>query len=309
VDTKQSKALWLGRYLFLIGWVKTVGSGSEKKDDRCKELKRYAESLAKSLNLNVDLETISGDASGISFARENVRQDVAIIQSEFVAKCFLFGYDFSVWFSNADSSKGSSSEVDIGLLAKVEEILRKQANELGLGAILEKCIAAAKDSAFSRESFGEFAGSDMLLEMTAKLDQLGPARVGTSTQSKQLFIVMRMTKDDPTLEDRLDAIGRTAISLGLTAYRVDQLETSGRITDSIVNALKSAQFVVVDLTHSRPNVYWEAGFTHGLGKIPIYIAETGTDLEFDIKDYPIIYYRNNKELAEGLGRRLRGQML
>ena len=64
--------------------------------------------------------------------------------------------------------------------------------------------------------------------------------------------------------------------------------------------------MIVDLTGSRPNVFYEAGYAQGLRKIPIYIAREGTRLEFDLKDYPIIFFRNMKELKDGLEKRLRG---
>jgi len=64
--------------------------------------------------------------------------------------------------------------------------------------------------------------------------------------------------------------------------------------------------VIVDLTHARPNVFFEAGYSHGLGKLPIYIARIGTTPEFDVKDYPIIFFSNLKTLKDQLEARIRG---
>jgi hypothetical protein len=119
---------------------------------------------------------------------------------------------------------------------------------------------------------------------------------------------MPILETDPALDDVVETITEVASSVGLAAYRVDQLDSSGRITDSIINGLKSAGHVVVDLTHARPNVYWEAGFCHGLGKLPVYIARKGTIPEFDVKDYPVIYYSNMKQLRQGLKKRLAKQL-
>jgi hypothetical protein len=52
-------------------------------------------------------------------------------------------------------------------------------------------------------------------------------------------------------------------------------------------------------------VYFEAGYAHGKGKVPIYLAREGTKLEFDLKDYPVIFFGNMKELKESLEKRLR----
>lgn len=119
-----------------------------------------------------------------------------------------------------------------------------------------------------------------------------------------VFIAMPMNPADPALDDVHDAVKEVALELGLTAERVDDPETNDRITDRILGSVEKAQFVVVDLSLSRPNVYYEAGYAHALGKIPIYIAREGTTIEFDLKDYPVIFFANIRELKAGLRRRL-----
>lgn len=121
-----------------------------------------------------------------------------------------------------------------------------------------------------------------------------------------VFIAMPMNPEDAALDDVLDAIKQVAVEHGLTAERVDDAATNERITDRILEALTKAEYVVADLTHGKPNVYYEAGYAHALGKIPIFIAREGTKLEFDIKDYPILQFRNMKGLRAALGQRLAG---
>jgi nucleoside 2-deoxyribosyltransferase len=102
----------------------------------------------------------------------------------------------------------------------------------------------------------------------------------------------------------LEAIKESASKCEIKAERVDEVETNDRITDRILESIVKAEFVIVDLTKERPNVFFEAGFAHGLGKIPIYLARHGTPIHFDLKDYPIIQFRNMKELKEKLAKRL-----
>lgn len=119
-----------------------------------------------------------------------------------------------------------------------------------------------------------------------------------------LFVVMPMRPDDPSLEDVRAAIDRAAVASGLTARRVDDVQSTTRITDTIIALLETAEFVIADLTHARPNVFFEAGYAQGIGKVPIYIARQGTELEFDLKDYPVIFFKSLKQLEEQLKRRL-----
>lgn len=123
-------------------------------------------------------------------------------------------------------------------------------------------------------------------------------------QEGYAFIVMAINPDNHELADVLDSIKTVAKQCGIDAERVDEIQTNERITDRILESIKKAEFVIVDLTHSRPNVFYEAGYAQGLNKTPIYIAKDGTHLEFDLKDYPVIFFKNMRGLKDDLEARL-----
>jgi hypothetical protein len=127
----------------------------------------------------------------------------------------------------------------------------------------------------------------------------------SEVQEGYVFIAMPMDPANPQLEDVHDAIKEACSRCGLIAERIDEAQSNERITDRILESILRAQYVVVDLTHARPNVFYEAGFAQGNGKTPIYIARSGTPSEFDLKDYPIIYFENLKQLKARLEERLR----
>lgn len=118
------------------------------------------------------------------------------------------------------------------------------------------------------------------------------------------FIAMAMDPQDPALEDVIDAIKEAAQECSIVAERIDDAATNERITDRVLAAIGEAEFVVVDLTHARPNVYYEAGYAQALGKTPIFVARIGTEVAFDLKDYPIIFYPNMRGLRISLAERL-----
>ena len=119
------------------------------------------------------------------------------------------------------------------------------------------------------------------------------------------FVAMPMNTDDQSLIDVLDAIKEAGKRCGVQAERVDDLQSNDRITDRVLESIRKAEFVIADLTNARPNVYFEAGYAHGRMKTPIYIARDGTQLEFDLKDYPVIFFKNLKQLKDELEKRLR----
>jgi nucleoside 2-deoxyribosyltransferase len=120
------------------------------------------------------------------------------------------------------------------------------------------------------------------------------------------FVAMAMHAQNPELDDVLDAIKESASRCGIQAERIDEPQSNERITDRVLESIRRAEYVVVDLTYSKPNVYYEAGYAQALGKTPIYVAKEGTLVEFDLKDYPIIFFTSLKQLKDSLEKRLRG---
>lgn len=140
----------------------------------------------------------------------------------------------------------------------------------------------------------------------AQTEQPKGAALSQEEKAGYVFIAMPMNPNDRSLEDVHDAIKEACRHCGLHAERVDEPQSNERITNRILESITRAQYVIVDLTHSRPNVFYEAGFAQGKGKTPIYIARSGTPSEFDLKDYPIIYFDNMRQLKSRLEDRLRG---
>ena len=130
-------------------------------------------------------------------------------------------------------------------------------------------------------------------------------KVEISVQQNYAFVAMPIDASKPQLEDVLDAIKEGAQRCGVQAERVDEVQSNERITDTILESIRKAEFVIVDLTDSRPNVYYEAGYAQGIGKTPVFVAQKGTELEFDLKDYPVIFFDSLRHLKDELEKRLR----
>jgi len=79
-----------------------------------------------------------------------------------------------------------------------------------------------------------------------------------------VFILMSMSETDPLIYDVHTTIKQTCTQFDLRAERADDIGHSGRITDKIIERIRAARILVADLSHERPNVYYELGFAHGL---------------------------------------------
>jgi len=111
------------------------------------------------------------------------------------------------------------------------------------------------------------------------------------------FIIMAISEES---EDTLNAIKETCSTYGVAAVRVDEIEHQDRISLKIIEKIKRSEFLIADLTKERPNVYYEIGYAHAIGKRPIFIRKEGTKIHFDIRDFKVITYGNHTELKKEL---------
>lgn len=81
---------------------------------------------------------------------------------------------------------------------------------------------------------------------------------------------------------------RATQQYGVDCIRVDEIQHSGKITDLILEHIATSEWLICDISTERPNVYYELGYAHGIKKEVILIAEAGSNIHFDIKDYNVI---------------------
>jgi len=78
---------------------------------------------------------------------------------------------------------------------------------------------------------------------------------------------------------------------GYHCIRVDEKSFHGQVIDEIQRSIVESDVIVAEMTDKNPNVYYEVGYAHGLGKHPILITKQANTLPFDLRGYKHILYK------------------
>jgi hypothetical protein len=85
---------------------------------------------------------------------------------------------------------------------------------------------------------------------------------------------------------------------GAYAERVDEQIFDESILERVYNQIAKADIIIADMTGRNPNVFYEVGYAHALGKLVILLTQNTDDIPFDLKHYPHIVY--GEEIADKL---------
>jgi hypothetical protein len=127
------------------------------------------------------------------------------------------------------------------------------------------------------------------------------------TSAKNMcFILMPF---GPSWSERIyDIIREIVRDCGLITKRADDLYGSRPIMEDIWASLNEAGIILAECTGANPNVFYELGIAHTVGKKVIIATQDTIDMPFDIRQLRIIKYEDNRDgyrkLREGLTRNI-----
>jgi hypothetical protein len=160
---------------------------------------------------------------------------------------------------------------------------------LVLPQLAETAVSFFKDSASKSPNVRELAVNPVF------------AGRGFPVQEDLVFVLMPFTLGwSSRVWKRIQDICRR---LGLRAKRADDLLGS-EIMEDIWQGICEAHVVIADITGRNPNVYYELGLAHTLGKRFILMTQDVTDVPFDLKRFRCVVYEDNVEGFEELSNSL-----
>jgi AbiJ N-terminal domain 5 len=104
------------------------------------------------------------------------------------------------------------------------------------------------------------------------------------------------------------AIGGACKANALRCLRADDIWDEPTIIQDIFNLIFRAQVIVVDFSGRNPNVMYETGIAHTLGKHVVPITQSLDDVPFDMRHHRTLKYLPNAEGLAMLGQALIGKL-
>lgn len=104
------------------------------------------------------------------------------------------------------------------------------------------------------------------------------------------------------------ALNQAVTQIGFTCVRADDIWEHHTVIQDIVNIIARAKVVICDCSGKNPNVFYEAGVAHAIGKEVIFITQSEHDIPFDLRHIRYIPYLPNSEGYQALIRTLQDRL-
>jgi hypothetical protein len=118
-----------------------------------------------------------------------------------------------------------------------------------------------------------------------------------------IFVVMPFSPEYRDLYEL--GIKAACEKIGANCSRVDEQIFLESILDRIYRKIQEADFVIADLSdQGNPNVYYETGYAHGIGKRVILLTKDAQKIPFDLRHYPHLVYQSISDAKQKLERTL-----
>ena len=112
-------------------------------------------------------------------------------------------------------------------------------------------------------------------------------------QDENLVSVMMPFND--TFKNTYETIKSVCSSIGVNCQRADDIWNNQVITQDIFDLIFTSKVVIADFTAKNPNVFYEVGIAHTLGKVVIPIAQSIEDVPSDLRHHRVLIYLPNGE--------------
>ncbi len=117
-------------------------------------------------------------------------------------------------------------------------------------------------------------------------------------------LISVMMPFNPAFDNVYSAISDAATEAQFACKRVDDIWNHSTVIQDVFSLIFQSYIVVCDFSGKNPNVFYEAGIAHTLGKHVVPITQSEQDIPFDLQHHRYAKYLNNGEGLEKLKQEL-----
>ena len=128
------------------------------------------------------------------------------------------------------------------------------------------------------------------------------------SEKTDLNLISVMMPFDGSMRGVYDTIKLAAAATGYECKRADDIWNDSTVIQDVFSLIFQSYIVVCDFTGKNPNVFYEAGIAHTLGKHVIPITQNSEHIPVDLRHHKYAQYLNNDEGREVLQQELEGRM-
>lgn len=132
--------------------------------------------------------------------------------------------------------------------------------------------------------------------------QARPTVFRVPTRKVEEDLVSVMMPFEMSFDNVSDAIRKACKACELRCQRADDIWDEAEVIQDVFSLIYRSRIVVCDFSRRNPNVFYEAGIAHTLGKPVIPIVQNPEDIPFDLRHLRFIKYHDNGEGREKLAR-------
>lgn len=129
---------------------------------------------------------------------------------------------------------------------------------------------------------------ESLPDTLPKLPEKQPTKATKKKVSEKAFILMPFKNP---YDSYYPAIFKPALEqVGYEVYRADDVFSPQPIIIDIQESIKQADLILCEMSERNPNVFYELGLAHAIGKPVILVSHNEQDVPFDLRHIRIIFY-------------------
>jgi len=152
---------------------------------------------------------------------------------------------------------------------------------------------------------GEFVSVE---DSSARRIVFSPMVFKVPCEKPNINLVSVMMPFDSSMCAVYDTIKAAATTTGYECKRADDIWNDSTVIQDVFSLIFESYIVICDFTGKNPNVFYEAGIAHTLGKHVIPITQNSEHIPFDLRHHRYAEYLNNSEGRAGLQNELENRL-